>query len=339
MATYRLVVVQLVGSSALLSPAVSPCSGRLGSRQAGCNRLSRASPSSRCRRVAARLVCRPVRLGRRLCSLVPFPQRSRGGRLEPFSASSSFCGSKKYSKRRVKISVYFRKSLAVSQYPGSWILLLDGQRVWKGFWVPQRRVDSPEDSPEEGAAEAVPESQEDRAHSNPPRVPGGHHLEFFRIRCSIFSRSVARRGVQVSVVETSSHSNIRHILTTISVRHMQILSTHTRPPCPGEQLSSSLSSKTPLPSLSLLLSPPLLLNYQEIKNLPDDQLDRVLFLVYDMDNIMLQMRTEKEDQDLRKTYGFLFQFLKKNMLQPKLPSLAKEKLGVPPFEKPSIAKV
>ena len=58
-----------------------------------------------------------------------------------------------------------------------------------------------------------------------------------------------------------------------------------------------------------------------------------------MDNIMLQMRTEKEDQDLRKTYGFLFQFLKKNMLQPKLPSLAKEKLGVPPFEKPSIAKV
>lgn len=94
-----------------------------------------------------------------------------------------------------------------------------------------------------------------------------------------------------------------------------------------------------LPPLSLPLPPPLLLNYQEIKNLPDDQLDRVLFLVYDMDNIMLQMRTEKEDQDLRKTYGFLFQFLKKNMLQPKLPSLAKEKLGVPPFEKPSIAKV
>ena len=78
---------------------------------------------------------------------------------------------------------------------------------------------------------------------------------------------------------------------------------------------------------------------QEVKSLPDDQLDKVLFLVYDMDNIMLQMRTEKEDQDLRKTYGFLFQFLKKNMLQPKLPSLAKEKLGVPPFEKPSIAKV
>jgi histone acetyltransferase len=77
---------------------------------------------------------------------------------------------------------------------------------------------------------------------------------------------------------------------------------------------------------------------QEVKHLPDDQLDRVLFLVYDMDNIMLQMRTEKEDQDLRKTYGFLFQFLKKNMLQPKIPSLPKEKFGVPPFERPSIAK-
>ena len=97
--------------------------------------------------------------------------------------------------------------------------------------------------------------------------------------------------------------------------------------------SLSLSSFASISPFSL---PPFV---QEVKHLPDDQLDRVLFLVYDMDNIMLQMRTEKEDQDLRKTYGFLFQFLKKNMLQPKLPSLAKEKLGVPPFERPSIAKV
>ena len=76
-----------------------------------------------------------------------------------------------------------------------------------------------------------------------------------------------------------------------------------------------------------------------VKDLPEEHVDRILFLVYDMDNILLQMRNEKEDQDLRKTYNFLFQFLKKNMLQPKLPSLAREKLGVPPFEKPSIAKV
>ena len=58
-----------------------------------------------------------------------------------------------------------------------------------------------------------------------------------------------------------------------------------------------------------------------------------------MDNILLQMKNEREDQDLRKTYGFLFQSLKKHMLQAKLPSLAGEKLGTPPFEKPSIAKV
>jgi hypothetical protein len=51
------------------------------------------------------------------------------------------------------------------------------------------------------------------------------------------------------------------------------------------------------------------------------------------------MKNEREDQDLRKTYGYLFQFLKRNMLQPKLPSLAGDKLGSPPFEKVSIAKV
>ena len=76
-----------------------------------------------------------------------------------------------------------------------------------------------------------------------------------------------------------------------------------------------------------------------IKDLSDDQIDRILLVVYDMDNILLQMKNEREDQDLRKTYGYLFQFLKKNMLQSKLPSLAGDKLGTPPFEKVSIAKV
>ena len=84
---------------------------------------------------------------------------------------------------------------------------------------------------------------------------------------------------------------------------------------------------------------PLEAHVRTIKLLPEDQIDRILFIVYDMDNILLQMKNEREDQDLRKTYGFLFHFLKKNMLQAKLPSLAGEKLGTPPFEKPSIAKV
>ena len=78
---------------------------------------------------------------------------------------------------------------------------------------------------------------------------------------------------------------------------------------------------------------------QPVKDLSDDHLDRVLLIVYDMDNILLQMRNEREDPDLRKTYGFLFNFLRKNMLQSKLPSLAGDKLGTPPFEKVSIAKV
>ena len=76
-----------------------------------------------------------------------------------------------------------------------------------------------------------------------------------------------------------------------------------------------------------------------VKNLSDEHIDRILFVVYDMDNILLQMKNERDDQDLKKTYGFLFNFLKKNMILPKLPSLSGDKLGTPPFEKPSIAKV
>ena len=76
-----------------------------------------------------------------------------------------------------------------------------------------------------------------------------------------------------------------------------------------------------------------------VKDLEEDIIDRILLIVYDMDNIYLQMKNEREDQDLRKTYSFLFHFLKKNMLQSKLPSLAGDKLGTPPFEKVSIAKV
>ena len=76
-----------------------------------------------------------------------------------------------------------------------------------------------------------------------------------------------------------------------------------------------------------------------MKDLAEEQLDRILLLVYDMDNILLQMKNEKEDQDLKRTYGILFQYLKKNMLLPRLPSLSGEKLGTPPFERPSIAEV
>ena len=76
-----------------------------------------------------------------------------------------------------------------------------------------------------------------------------------------------------------------------------------------------------------------------VKDLHDDHIDRILLIVYDMDNILLQMKNEREDQDLRKTYSLLFHFLKKNMLQSRLPSLAGEKLGTPPFERVSIAKV
>ena len=62
-------------------------------------------------------------------------------------------------------------------------------------------------------------------------------------------------------------------------------------------------------------------------------------VVFDMDNISLQARSEREDIDLRKNYNLLFHFLKKNMLQPRIPPLVHDKIGIPPFEKPTITKV
>lgn len=107
-------------------------------------------------------------------------------------------------------------------------------------------------------------------------------------------------------------------------------------PVSNSQESSILPSLT---DICYTCQHPLESHVQQIKDLSDDHLDRVLLVVYDMDNILLQMRNEKEDPDLRKTYRFLFNFLHKNMLLQKLPSLAGDKLGVPPFEKVSIAKV
>ena len=55
-----------------------------------------------------------------------------------------------------------------------------------------------------------------------------------------------------------------------------------------------------------------------------------------MENILVRLKNEEEDPELKRSYSFLFYFLKKNLLQPKIPS---EKFGTPPFERPTIAKV
>ena len=65
----------------------------------------------------------------------------------------------------------------------------------------------------------------------------------------------------------------------------------------------------------------------------------VICAVNDMENILVRMRSEEEDAELKRNFSFLFYFLKKNLLQPKIPPLSGEKFGVPPFEKPTIAKV
>jgi len=81
------------------------------------------------------------------------------------------------------------------------------------------------------------------------------------------------------------------------------------------------------------------LHISDLQGLSTEDLDRVVCTVTDMENLLVQMKNEKEDQDTKRMYVFLFQFLKKHMLAAKIPTLAGDNLGTPPFEKPTIAKV
>ena len=47
----------------------------------------------------------------------------------------------------------------------------------------------------------------------------------------------------------------------------------------------------------------------------------------------------KRDSDSKAIYGYLIEFLRKNMMKPSLPPLKGDGLTPPPFEKPSIAQV
>ena len=81
------------------------------------------------------------------------------------------------------------------------------------------------------------------------------------------------------------------------------------------------------------------LHISDLQGFSTEDLDRVVCTVIDMENLLVQMKNEKEDQDTKRMYVFLFQFLKKHMLAAKIPTLAGDNLGTPPFEKPTIAKV
>ena len=77
----------------------------------------------------------------------------------------------------------------------------------------------------------------------------------------------------------------------------------------------------------------------DLQGMSSEELDRTVCTVTDMENLLIQMKNERDDQDTKKMYVFLFQFLRKHMLAAKIPSLAGENFGTPPFEKPTIAKV
>jgi len=81
------------------------------------------------------------------------------------------------------------------------------------------------------------------------------------------------------------------------------------------------------------------LHISDLQGLSTEELDRTLCTVIDMENLLVQMKNEKDDQETKRMYVFLFQFLRKHMLAMKIPTLAGDNLGTPPFEKPTIAKV
>lgn len=76
-----------------------------------------------------------------------------------------------------------------------------------------------------------------------------------------------------------------------------------------------------------------------ISHLPkncDDEINKLLGMVVDVDNIFMGMHRE-EDSDTKKVYYYLFKLLRKCILSMTKP-LIDGPLGQPPFERPSIAK-
>ena len=66
---------------------------------------------------------------------------------------------------------------------------------------------------------------------------------------------------------------------------------------------------------------------------------RVLGRVWDIESLLALVRSSKEEGESTRIYGYLYEFLRKNLLKPKLPPLVGDGLTPPPFEKPCIAQV
>lgn len=73
-----------------------------------------------------------------------------------------------------------------------------------------------------------------------------------------------------------------------------------------------------------------------LETVGDDELDRLLGIVVDVENLFMCVHKE-EDSDTKQVYFYLFKLLRKCILQLSKPEV-EGPLGKPPYEKPSIAK-
>lgn len=73
-----------------------------------------------------------------------------------------------------------------------------------------------------------------------------------------------------------------------------------------------------------------------LENAPDEELNSLLGIVVDIENLFMCVHKE-EDADTKQVYFYLFKLLRKSVLQMTKP-VVEGPLGMPPFEKPSIAK-
>ncbi|XP_031549392.1 histone acetyltransferase KAT2A-like, partial [Actinia tenebrosa] len=81
---------------------------------------------------------------------------------------------------------------------------------------------------------------------------------------------------------------------------------------------------------------PLGSHISHLQSLEEDELDRLLCMVVDVENLFMCVHKE-EDPDTKQVYFYLFKLLRKCILQMSRPKV-ESSLGTPPFEKPSIAK-
>jgi histone acetyltransferase len=106
------------------------------------------------------------------------------------------------------------------------------------------------------------------------------------------------------------------------------------PPNPPKPDAAALVSS--LQDLCRGCNHPLGDHVSHLEKVGDEELDRLLGIVVDVENLFMCVHKE-EDSDTKQVYFYLFKLLRKCILQLSKPEV-EGPLGKPPYEKPSIAK-